>query len=516
MSKGIKFIIFSVLIIGIIYRLILSGGGNFIFNMDNARDMVDVREMVVLKHFRLIGPNSAIEGVFNGPGWYYLLSIPFVFSGGNPYASILMEIMLWALGGWFLLKLVARWGTFSVIMVGSIWIASNFILLSSQYAFNPNPVIFLTPVLIYLLEKYLEKGEKKTSILLFLLTGLFLHFEMAAGIFILPFILVSIFFLNKKLLKGMSLWIGLAAFILTLVPQFLFELKHDFFMTKSMLSYLSSHSANGGTLDLLGRFATVSGSFYDTILPTFMNFKIFTQLSIVLFFWSLFIEFHKGIKKMDRLFLLAALLILVSFLGFIILPITVNRWHLDAVIVAGIISTGYILKSILEYGKLGKLGGIGISVIIVSFSLLNIKNYLLDLKMPSNDPAVFRNEISSIDYVYQKASGKNFKVYVYLPSVVDYPYQYLFWWHGFKKYGYLPEDFAYAPNKPPYISQKELLNRGSHPEGSGQVFLIKQPDQTGIRHLWENTFKPMELLSSENVGPNVIEIRKEASQSGSL
>ena len=280
-------------------------------------------------------------------------------------------------------------------------------------------------------------------------------------------------------------------------------------MTNSVMAYLFNAEGKGQTLNPVDRFRIISLSFYDTLLPTFMNFKLFTQGVIVLFFTALFLQLKTGIKKMDRLFLLASLLIIVSCLGFVILPVTVNRWHLDAVVVAAIISAGYILKDIVEYGKLGRLGGFVILVSIILFSLLNVKNYLLNLQNPNKDPAGFKNEILSIDYVYEKAGGKNFKVYVYLPSVIDYPYQYLFWWRGLKKYGYLPEDYAYAPDKPPYISQKEKLDTGSHPSSSGLVFLIKQPDQNGIRHLWENTFKGMPLVSSEKIGPNEIEIRKE-------
>ena len=335
---------------------------------------------------------------------------------------------------------------------------------------------------------------------------------MAAGIFIPLFIFVSIFLLNRKLFKHKSFWIGPLVYLATLLPQILFELKHNFFMSQSVLNYLSEAQGKGQVINPLDRFRIIAASFYDTILPTFMNFKFFTQGAIILFFVSLFLQTKIGIKKMDRLFLLSSLLIIVSFFGFIILPISVNRWHLDAMLVAAAISTGYILKIILDYGTKGKLVGVVIFTVFVLFSLINIKNYLLDLGNPNNDPANFKNEILSIDYVYEKAFGKNFKVYVYLPSVIDYPYQYLFWWRGLRKYGYLPEDYAYAPDKPPYISQKELLNRGSRPQSSGLVFLIKQPDQTGIRHLWENTFREMPLLSSEKVGPNEIEIRKEITE----
>lgn len=504
-----KLIIFLILALGLIYRLIISSGGNFIFNMDNARDMVDVREMVVSKHLRLIGPTSAIDGFYNGPGWYYLLSIPFLLSGGNPYASILMEIMLWAVGGYFLLKLTSRWGLWSMVLVGSIWVASNFVLLASQYAFNPNPVIFLTPFLIYLLEKYLEKGEMLFSILLWFLAGLFLQFEMATGILIPAILLTSIFLLNKKLFKLKSFWVGVLIYIVLLMPQILFDLKHEFIMTKSVLTYLSLTQDKGQVINPLLRLRLIATSFYDTILPTFENFKFFTKTAILFFFIALFIQAKKGIKAGDKLFFICSILILVSFVGYTLLPITVNRWHLDAVVVTAIITTGFILKTIIDLGKIGKFAEMGIVIIVIVYSLLNIQNYLNDLKKPNNDPASYKNEISSIDYVYQKADGKNFKVYTYLPSVIDYPYQYLFWWIGLKRYGYIPEDYAYAPNKPAYIAQKDKLSQGSRPSSSGLIFLIKQPDQNGIRHLWENQFKNLELILTEKVGPNVIEIRKE-------
>ena len=88
-----KKIILAVLLLGVLYRLFLTWDGNFLFNMDNARDMVDVREMVVLHKLRLTGPTSAIEGLFNGPVWYYLLAIPFILTGGELPAMLMIDVM---------------------------------------------------------------------------------------------------------------------------------------------------------------------------------------------------------------------------------------------------------------------------------------------------------------------------------------------------------------------------------------------------------------------------------------
>ncbi len=238
--------------------------------MDNARDMVDVRNMVVLHKLRLTGPASAIDGLYNGPGWYYLLAIPFILSGGNPYASILMEIVLWTVGGFFLLKLISRFNNILIVFAGgSIWIASNYVILAGFYAFNPNPVLFLTPVLIFLIEKYLNTGKLIYSFLMWFLAGLFFNFEMNIGIFIPIVILLSIIFTKKShILKSKGLWLGTIGFILLLLPQILFDIKYHFIMSKAILSFIGKGSQHNipRFQDLYSRFFSVfSATFFDQI-----------------------------------------------------------------------------------------------------------------------------------------------------------------------------------------------------------------------------------------------------------
>jgi hypothetical protein len=178
--------------------------------------MVDVREMVVLHKLRLTGPTSGIEGFYNGPGWYYLLAIPFVLTGGSPYAEVLLMILLWALGGYFLLKIAQRWGIGPMILVGSLWVASNYVTLDTVYAFNPNPVILLTPLVIFCLERYLLKNDIKYGIIVWLLAGAFFNFEMAFGIFMPMIILAALLGSNKiKYLTTKNFWAGFSVFILT-------------------------------------------------------------------------------------------------------------------------------------------------------------------------------------------------------------------------------------------------------------------------------------------------------------
>ncbi|QQG43550.1 MAG: glycosyltransferase family 39 protein [Candidatus Daviesbacteria bacterium] len=510
LSKN-QVIILLLILIGLIYRLILSSNNNFIFNMDNARDMVDVREMVVLQKPRLIGQTTSIEGLFYGPGWYYLLSIPFILSGGHPYAAILLEIFLWAVGGYFLLYLVNKfYGRMAMVGVAALWIASNYILLGSQYALNPNPILFLTPVFIFALWKYLETGKIWANLLAWFLAGIFFHFEVAVGVF-MPVILLLTVILAKRwdLFKKKSFYLGVLVFLATFIPQILFNLKHGSSLVKAILDYKSTSHGDIKTASL-PRIIEVYNGFYNSLLPTFMNFEFFTKLMTFLFPVTLLIYLKKF--KKDNFTLITLLLLFVPLVGVVFLKLGLASWYLNEVLVVSIILVGFVFFVLQKISSLGKI----ISVILVSvlliFAIKNMADYLKAFQVGDNGNSVLRNELAVVDYTYQKANGKNFKVYVYMPSVIDYPYQYLYWWRGLKKYGFVPKDYAYLPNKPTYISQKEKLNTGSNPPDSGLVFLIKEPDQIGQRHLWENSFKNLPLISTENIGVIIVETRQDLIQ----
>lgn len=508
MLKKLNFWILIILVIGFLFRLYISSGNNFIFNMDNARDMVDVREMVVLGKLRLIGQTTAIDGVYYGPLWYYMLSVPFILSGGNPYASILLEIFMWGMGGYFLLWLTNKfYGKLATLAVGCIWVASNFILLGSQYAFNPNPILFLTPVFIFCLWKFIETGKWIFNILAFLLGGLFLHFEIAVGIF-MPFIVILTIIFSKQwdILKSKKFYLGPLVFIAVELPQIIFELRHNFFMTQALFAYKSGSHGEIGIIPVL-RIQAIFKSFYDTFLPTLMNFEFFTRAIITIFIiislWLLKIR-----AKIDKLTLICLVILFTTLLGLIPLKVDLMRWHLNSVLIVSIILVGFVIFYLQKF-IFGKLAAWLLFIMLFIFTIQNITSYVKAKQQGDGNNSILNTELSAIDYTYQKAAGKNFKVYIYLPSVIDYPYQYLYWWHGMKKYGYLPEDYAYLPQKPEYIKQKEKFNIGKKPESSGLVFLIKEPDQIGQRHLWENSFKHLKLLEKTTIGSLDIEIRKE-------
>ncbi|KKQ36444.1 MAG: hypothetical protein US55_C0066G0009, partial [Candidatus Levybacteria bacterium GW2011_GWC2_37_7] len=498
--------ILLILVVGVVYRLVLTSGGNFLFNMDNARDMVDVREMIELKKPRLIGPTSAIEGLYNGPAWYFLLAVPYILSDGDPYAAIVMLILFWAVGGWYLLKIVSRWGIMPLIATGALWVSSNYVVLANLYSLNPNPVVLLTPVFIFFLEKYLKTSDLLSSITIWFLAGLFFNLEMAFG-FLIPIIIFSSILLSKGKMLKKNLYIGLGVFFIFLLPQILFELRHDFIGIHAILNHINTYE---GSYSFSARVITILHLYRDVLTGTFLNKAIIAQILLIsailyLYFWR-----KEALKNNNYILIAIICLTIIPFVLHIILPFNVNAWHLGGVSTASILAVGWLSGSYAGRSSRFNVLVYSLTSFLIISSIVNLDLMKsLNPNRENNDPSSFRNEIAAIDYVYQQAKGQNFRVYIYLPSVIDYPYQYLFWWYGLKKYGYLPKDYAYLPNQPIYISNKEKLPSKFAETNSNLVFLIKEPDRIKIRHLWENNFSSLNKVSQVQFGSLEIEVRKE-------
>lgn len=503
-------LIITVLLIGFCFRLFLTRDGNFLFNMDNARDFVDVREMVELKKMRLIGPTSAIDGLFNGPIWYYLLAVPYIISNGDPYAAVLMMNILWFVGGLFLLRFISKLNALSIILVGLIWATSDYIVLASLYSFNPSPVLFLTPVFVYLILKYLETKKLLFSFLSFFTGGVFFNFEMNFGVFVPAIIFFTVLFYKRELLKTVNFWLGSIGFIICLIPQIFFDLRHQFIMSNAVLGFLQTEGEKGSSFNITTRFNILFNTFKEVYSSIFMNKPWLVNLSILLIVIGI-TQFIKE-KKQNAIVTIGLLLVFVPFITFLFIPVQVNTWHLGAEIVGGLILLGYFSTYLYKYNLWGKLLVVVLTFITIFYSFNSILKSIQEKDKPNTDPSLYKNEVAAIDYVYQRANGKNFKVYIYLPSVIDYPYQYLIWWKGLNQYGYLPEDYAYHPGKPQYISNKESFSATpenlAKRENSNLLFLIKEPDRIQMRKAWVDDFDPLKIIENDKLGSIEIEVRE--------
>lgn len=508
MSKAKLFwlILVLMILVGFFYRLILTSDGNFIFNMDNARDMIDVREIVELGEWRLIGPTTGIDGLYTGPGWYYLLAIPYLFSGGNPYSAVLMMILFWIVGAVFIGLVLRVKGVYAVISAMIVWSFAPSVILVTQYALNPNPVVLLAPILVYALYRYLKSGSMVYYLLSWMLAGLYFNLEMAAGICV-PAIIIAVSLIRNRLKDVLSkrLIIGVVTMSTFWIPQVVFELRHDFFMSKAVLSHL----LEPGSYNVFDKVIGVLVVYKNVLFGTLFN-NIYVVLSWGTLGIVVLIRHYKN-NKVDDLLKILIVMMFVPLIIHLIVPVNVMPWHLGLWVVSIVFLTGYIMGEKDNFFSVSLKTVFCIALLAVgihSSSLL----FISDLKKANMDPSLFRNQIEIIDVVYEKAKSKDFKVYTHIPSVYDYQYQYLFWWWGKNIYGYLPSEYAYSPNIPEYIKYKDNFSENAARDSSGLVFLIKEKTDARLENLWLNQFIDNKVVAKMMVGALELEIRNEKSK----
>src|SRR3989344_3188408 len=161
------FIFFGLLIIVIIGSwLRLSGilSNSFAFTYDVGRDMLAVENIVINHKIPLIGQTTGIEGIFYGPWWYYMLSIPFLVVSGNPQGiaffmaiigiiTILLSYIVGKkIGGVFLGIIFSCFISFSSLMVSS-----------SMQIWNPNPIPFFVLLVFLILYELSFDSKYKNS-----------------------------------------------------------------------------------------------------------------------------------------------------------------------------------------------------------------------------------------------------------------------------------------------------------------------------------------------------------------
>jgi len=472
------FIISLALILSFAIMMAAVHNNNFSFTMDQGRDMVDIRHMVVTTTPRLVGPTTSINGVLLGPSWYYFLLPAFLLGGGNPAALVIWQII------WYQLSAVFLWWALSqksrslglITLVLYLFMPVGFNI--NRYFWNANAMPIFTA--FYFGSLYLSVLHPSVIKMLItgLLAGVALQIEAAFGIVFFPFaFLYSL--ITKQKFKNLAFLT--AGFITTLVPQIIFELRHGFIMTRVFLDEFSGKaSVLGGKItfaeragerwqELVRRIIELSHSHPNTIMVVF-------SLCLLICLFAL-LKKKSSAGQLSRL-LLSFLVFTGTF--YLLFPQHLKGWYLYGLSVPLIMIIACAFEFLLSLKNIF----FNLLVIIlvssqVIYATLAQSEYLKQVKStPSNDPSNLHNQFTALDWVYANAGGEGFKAYNYIPSVYDYNYHYLYWWYGAKAYGYHPSEVAYLPNQPEYIRDNPLLWTKAKPlRPDSPIFLLIETDK---------------------------------------
>ncbi|MBI4059356.1 hypothetical protein HY404_03910 [Candidatus Microgenomates bacterium] len=418
-----------ILIFAFIIRLMPTQNNNFFFTTDQGEDAVNAREFWWRGQILTKGPETSIPGIFAGPGWYYFISIGYKLFNGHPFGGVFILIMLslatTAVVIWQLSKRVSL--NMALLTGAALQIFWPFYE-TSRYAFNPFPLVFLAFTEILLLCSFLA-GQKKyfywATLPIILAFNLDLAGAAALFIFYLAVGLWSV--VKGKLAKREFA-------IFTLVPViFLLEIGRQFLT----VGFKSIGSSNVGIFSGTS-FAATLINFVNILKQSVTPQSLFASLIIVI---GVAIKFllaeRNGFKR--NFVMLVLTLLGISYLFF-----ATNKgwrdWH--TIYLAPLLFISLILM-VTSFSK--KLAVVILTIVFLSQLTFFQNRYQGDLQI-SDNPSLLVNQLKALDWIYENREGDGFNNYNFLAdSDKDYPYQYLFWWYGRSKYGFVPCEYQNFP-----------------------------------------------------------------------
>lgn len=457
MSKK-SFAIFTVLIllIGLIPRAVEVIGGNYLFGFDQGLFFQEVKKIIVDKKLTLIGAEvGGAGGFFQGPGWYYLLSIPFIIASGDPYGGMVMMLVFGVATIFFAIFLGKKiFEGKTALLIGFLIAISPGIISQSRFIWPPFITTFISVFLIFFIFKILERKGKFLSLAALAIGSMF-HFEIATGaIFFLQFLIFLPILFYKKFISFKNIIFSLLVFGFTQLPLIVFDLRHDFLNIRGVLRLFSSSNEFSNT------FLFLVKNHLDVFR---INFLSSFQASHVIWFVIIFIlvvgsylylrdKANSKAKKILVLYLLTNPLLI--FIVFLLYSSTMWQWWILPLSVFYC----FVLGTIIAYfwqKNIVFLKFISFFVIVlffVWFSKEAIGFYKYDLNDYGGVHKI-KGKTDAIDFIYNDASGGPFGLLIFAPPIYTYAYDYLLWWQAEKKYNYKP-----------------------HREKKGEFYLLIEPD----------------------------------------
>jgi len=396
--------------------------GEIHFFNDVARDFLLLRE-IDAKKIMLIGPRSNASGLFHGPLWSYINYPVYRLGGGNPVVNGWFWILLSAgsLGiGFFYTKKL--FGT--VPGLAFVLLCSYSLIPQVNGMFHSSATILLTPLLIFSIIQYVKSCKfKYLAFHIFIVSMIFqLNIGVGMPLFILSGLLCLYLVIRRKSWKHLSVFLLIPVLLSNFI---IFDLRHDFFMTKSAIVY-SEFQRTWKPLStgffLKNRIeTTVDLHIIQTQNPLVVNFIFF---SVILF--SIF-QIRKSRK--DRTIYLLILyyyfgymlltfankgVILMHFVYFLI-PLTV-LWFVS--FLRG--SSQFLFFPILV-----------IAIFMNSRETVNYLNYL-NTSFMEKRPESWRSTNLAAEAVIKRNGSKPFGYFVFSPDAFAYGPRYAMIYH-FKK-----------------------------------------------------------------------------------
>lgn len=215
-----------------------------VFLGDEGRDALIVKRIIVDHRPTLLGPMTSVGNMYLGPVYYYLMIIPLWLTRLDPIGPAIMVAMI----GIFTVFLIYLTGVeffnkTAGLIAGLFYTVSPLVIIHTHSSWNPNPMPFFALLAIYSLLKVIKTKKRKWLVALGLSLGITTQLHYFSFVLIGSIFLIFLVFRPK--LSFSDYLLLFFSFTLILIPQILFELRHNFLITKSIINFLKDKEIAG-------------------------------------------------------------------------------------------------------------------------------------------------------------------------------------------------------------------------------------------------------------------------------
>jgi len=373
-----KWLLILFLLIGLFFR-VYNYEKSFSFAHDQDLYSWIAKDIVINKHWRMVGQLTSVDGVFIGPLYYYLMAAAYCAFGMNPMSAIIPTTIIGLatiLSFYFLGK---KYFSHKVgLIMAFIYAVSFGAAYYDRWSVPTEPAILWSVWFMYLILGMTKKNLKLLP-LFGLLAALTYHVHIAL-VPILPIPIIAYFisggnFLeNLKEIKIKNVLVALGIFMLVSSPFWVFELRHDFSQIKSV--FLAGKNDLGNPTGWPKLFKVIDASAVEMQQRLVIGWQIRPSWLIWLIF-GLMLSIVLKLKKinLNKLILLSLWIFLIGAAQFLSKR-QVSEYYFTNYIVVFVLIISLFFDILLEKKYFREISYlIGLIYLVANFGwLLNITN----------------------------------------------------------------------------------------------------------------------------------------------
>ncbi len=418
------------------------------FGPEQGRDLLVVSNMLNHGKLTLIGPKTDIPGVFHGPIYYYILTLPFFLFQGNPVGIIFSLIIIQSLSLLLFFQVGKKLSSVYLgISASMLYAISPRSIDYARWLSNASLVPFFSLLTLFFLLKVIEK-KNHYFYALALSAAILVHLELLNLVFLIFIIPLLIIHTKIKLSIKHALFSSIL-FVMCLSTFVVFDIRHQFIMSKNIFASVQSGgfktSLSDSMRETTERFTEEVTKYVVPNVP---------MLASYIFLTGVFLIVARGEKKKvlfsPLFFWVGVPFFLLAFSRHSVL----NHFFLFSSPAIFLIAALAIIQQKKYFTLLP----------IIIFCVVLLNNYFTVRSLKPWGITIGQ-EKSVIDFIYNTSKRQNFRYEAYtIPYFWNDAWQYMFQWYGKKTYAIEPTetDVKYVYfiwEREPTIYQKDWLDR---------------------------------------------------------